>query len=429
MTTGSDGSPRLAVMNFLNEIAADFPDAISFASGRPAEEFFDLERWLSAVPAYQRHMAERSGLAYSAAGRRLAQYGRTNGLINELIAAQLGKDEGVHCQPQQVVVTAGCQEAMALCVQALCTQPGDVIIARNPTYIGVTGIADLYGIEIVPLQRSADDDLAGELTALVASLRERGRNPRVLYLIPEFDNPTGSVIPASTRQALLDVCAAQRIVVLEDNPYGMFRFEGERSAPLQALDRAGSVIYLGTYSKTLCPAVRVGCAVVPPTLFGDAAASRALVAALGERKSFLTVNTSQLNQALVGGILLAEEATLARQIAPQLDHYRANRDCLVACLADEFDGLDANIRWNRPEGGFFLTLFLPFRFGRDEVAECADRYQVIPMPMSFFSLDESQQHCIRIAFSNVQRDAIECGVRRLGRYVRRTIEESVHAAV
>lgn len=429
VTNNSNGSQRLAVMNFLNEVAGDFPNAISFASGRPADAFFDLTRWLGAISAYQHHVAERRGIAFADAGRWLAQYGRTNGLINELIAAQLAADDGVQSDADQIIVTAGCQEAIALCVQALCGAPGDVIIARNPTYIGVTGVADLYGVGIVPLNSVVDGHLAGELRDVIVRLRREGKTARALYLIPEFDNPTGSVISEAARRELLDVCAAERVVVLEDNPYGMFRFEGERAPPMQALDRAGSVIYLGTYSKTLCPTVRIGCAVVPPTLFGDVAASRALLAALGERKSFLTVNTSQLNQALVGGILLAEGGSLARQVAPQLDYYRANRDRLIGCLEAEFGGLDADIRWNRPEGGFFLTLALPFRFGRVEVLECANEHQVIPMPMSFFALDASQQRSIRIAFSNVRLDAIEQGVERLAGYVRRKIEESADATV
>lgn len=427
--TGSNGSPRLAVMNFLNEIAGDFPDAISFASGRPADAFFDLERWLAAIPAYQHHVAERSGISFADAGRWLAQYGRTNGVINELIAAQLAADDGVLCEADRVIVTAGCQEAIALCVQVLCGAPGDVIIARNPTYIGITGVADLQGVEIVPLNCAVDAHLPGELRDVVLRLRREGKTARALYLIPEFDNPTGSVIGAAVRRDMLDACAEERIVVLEDNPYGMFRFEGERTPTMYSLDQAGSVIYLGTYSKTLCPTVRIGCAVVPPTLFGDPAASRGLVAALGELKSFLTVNTSQLNQALVGGILLEEGGSLAGQVAPQVDYYRANRDRLIRCLEAELGGLGADIHWNRPEGGFFLTLELPFRFGRDEVLECANEHQVIPMPMSFFSLDGSQQQCIRIAFSNVHPEAIAKGVERLAGYVRRKIGETADATV
>jgi (S)-3,5-dihydroxyphenylglycine transaminase len=350
------------------------------------------------------------------AGRRLAQYGRTNGLINDLVAVQLEQDEGVKTRGEHVVVGAGCQEALALCLLSLCREKNDVVIARDLTYIGMTGVADLHGIEIVPLHAS-DDGLADELGRVVERLRREGKRARAFYLIPEFDNPTGTVLPLPVRKDLLKVCADERIVVIEDNPYGMFRYEGERVPTMFALDRAGSVIYLFTYSKTLCPAVRVGGAVVPETLFGDAGAARALVAELGERKSFLTVNTSQLNQALIGGILLSENGTLNRLVSPQRDHYRKNRDFLLSALADEFAGNEDGIRWNQPEGGFFLTMDLPFRFGQEEVLQCARERHVIPMPLSFFSLSGSAQERIRLAFSNVESTDIVEGVSRLGRFV------------
>ena len=240
-------------------------------------------------------------------------------------------------------------------------------------------------------------------------------------MIPDFDNPTATVIPAREREAVLAVAAEFQIIVLEDNPYGMFCFEGDRQPSMASLDRYGVVVHLGTYSKTLCPAVRVGYAALPETLFGDESASRALAADLSERKSYLTVNTSQLNQALVGGILLAEGCTLARLIRPSLDFYRRNREVLLESLAAAFGGGRQEVTWNRPLGGFFLSLQLPFGFGETEMLECAAEHDVVVMPMSFFALDGSCQDRVRLAFSNVTPEAITTGVERFARYVRRRL--------
>lgn len=409
---------RLAVMNFLNEVSADFPQAISFASGRPAEAFFRLGRWLAAVPRYIDRIAQTGDLKTGAAEAVLAQYGRTAGMINALVAAQLGNDEGLGCAPEQVLITAGCQEALALCLAALCREEGDVILARNPTYIGVTGVADLAGIDLVPLPDSGAGRWSSSLRATVAMLQAGGKRPRALYLIPEFDNPTGEVMPFADRQEVLAVCAEQGIVILEDNPYGLFRFEGTRLPPLAAMDRHGCVIYLGTYSKTLCPAVRLGCAVLPATLFGDASAARALYADLAERKSFLTVNTSQLNQALVGGVLLEQGLSLAGLVPAPLAHYRRNRDVLIEELDKAFSDWRGAVSWNCPQGGFFLSLTLPFEFGQREVLECCDRFQVIPMPMQFFALDGSRRNQVRMAFSNIDPQTIATGIGRFARFVR-----------
>lgn len=416
-SAGTEKHSRLAVMNFLNEVGADFPQAISFASGRPAEAFFQLEHWLAAVPRYIDHFARVEGLQSGAAAALLAQYGRTAGMINALVAAQLGRDEGLVCAPEQVLITAGCQEALSLCLAALCREEGDVILARNPTYIGVTGIADLAGMDLVPLLDLGPADWSGSLRATVTALKARGKRPRVLYLIPEFDNPTGEVMPLGDREEVLAICAEQGIVILEDNPYGLFRFDGPRLPPLAAMDRRGSVIYLGTYSKTLCPAVRLGCAVLPPTLFGDAAAARALYADLAERKSFVTVNTSQLNQALVGGVLLDQGLSLAALVRAPLAHYRRNRDALIDELDKAFCEWRGAVSWNCPQGGFFLSLTLPFEFGQREVLECAGKFQVIPMPMQFFALDGGCRNQVRLAFSNLDPRTIAAGIGRFARFV------------
>jgi (S)-3,5-dihydroxyphenylglycine transaminase len=407
---------RLKVMNFLNEVAADYPKAISFASGRPAQQFFDVDDWWEAPARFQRHYAEQMGIDTTQAGRLIMQYGRTAGLINTLIAEQLGNDDGVRCQPDQVVVTTGCQEAMALCIRALCASPEDVLLVRDPTYIGATGAADLFGVEVVPLSSAGEDDLCDELREVVTRLAANGRRARALYLIPEFDNPTGRVLTTRCRARLIELCAQTRIAVLEDNPYGMFRFEGESGPTMWTLDHEGVVIYLATYSKTLCPAVRVGCAVVPERLLGDGDGGRELVATLSERKSFLTVNASQTNQAMLGGVLLDSGGSLRRRVGPAIAFYRRNRDVLVDSLERAF-GADPRCRWNVPEGGFFLTLQLPFRFLEEDLVACASRYGVIPMPMSYFSFSRANDRIVRLAFSNNDPDAISEGVNRLARFV------------
>jgi len=407
-------SPHSEVMNFLNEVAGRYPSAVSLAAGRPTGALFDQ----LTAPA----LAEAIAAFASAEGTQVAsllQYGRTAGVINALMAEQLRIDEGVPACAERLLVTTGCQEAMSLCFAALCAEPGDVALVCNPTYIGATGAAGACGIDVYGLTGSTDE-LAENIGRAAVELRRDGRRARVLYLIPDFDNPTGRVLDRAERLAVLDVCTRHRIVVLEDNPYGMFRYDGEAIPPMAALDRAGCVVYLSTYSKTLCPAVRVGSAVLPETLFGDSAARHELFQELVRRKSYLTVNTSQITQAIVGGHLLQRGCSLREWIQPSLELYRTNRDALLAGLDASLDGR-SGIAWNRPEGGFFLTLDLPFRFDSNAVADCADHEGVIVMPMAFFALDTSQDRRIRLAFSAVDPDGIARGIAALARYVDRRL--------
>jgi (S)-3,5-dihydroxyphenylglycine transaminase len=410
-------SSQSAVMNFLNEVAERYPSAISLASGRPTDVFLgrlDPMALLGALQRYERHRTATLGSRNVMTA--LLQYGRTAGMIEALVAAQIANDESVSATADRLIVTSGCQEALALCIAALCPDYTDVALVCNPTYIGATGAANASRVMLSPLT-AADGDIASSLAAADEQLHRKGQRARVVYLIPEFDNPTGHVIDRAQRLAILRECSRRRIVVLEDNPYGMFRFDGDQVPPMASLDEAGSVIYLSTYSKTLCPGLRIGSLVLPDTLFGDRSARLRLFEDLTQRKSFLTVNTSQIAQAMVAGFLLEQDCSLRRWVQPPLSLYRENRDTMLKALARAFGSSQSSVRWNRPDGGFFLVLDVPFHFDADSTSHCALEYGVIPMPMAFFALDASQDYRIRLAFSAVNAAQIDAGINALGRYV------------
>jgi len=406
-----------SVMNFLNEIATQYPAAISFAAGAPALQFFDRmdhASILSALQCYERHACTRTSSICTT--QRLLQYGPTGGLINDLIAQQLQVDEGIAVTADRVLVTSGCQEAISLCLAALCPTPSDVLLVCNPTYIGATGAARNHRIPIehIPNTGSA---LAAYIEDAAKRLHHRGYNIRALYLIPTFDNPTGYVLDIQEREEILTLCARLRIVILEDNPYGMFRFDGVPVPSMAELDHAGCVIYLSSFSKTLAPSLRVGAATLPFTLFGSRNAREELMRELLESKSLLTLNTSQLNQGIAGGILLQQNMSLRSWVEPARSLYHHNRNTMLNCLDREFNAMNKQIRWNKPEGGFFISMSLPFDFDSDAVTDCALRHGIIVMPMRFFALDESQNRDIRLSFSSVSPQQIQEGIRSLAKYV------------
>ncbi len=418
MTQAAGAQSRLDVMNFLNEISARFPEAISFASGRPAQQFIRLREWMAASARFVGWFADEKRLSGEQAYHLLGQYGNTNGVINGLVARQVRHDHGIECDAAEVLVTAGGQEAIDLCVRQLCGAPGDVLLARTPTYIGATGVADLHGIEIAGFQCDDEARMADALAAAVERLERQGKRPRALYLVPDFDNPSASVLSYGTRMQLIAYCASKSIVVLEDNPYGMFRYEGDTIPPMYALDPHGCVVFLGTYSKTICPALRVGFAIVPRRMLQGRVRGEDVMARLSQAKSFSTLNTSQVSQAIVGGILLDEQCSLRASIAPAVDFYRANRDAMLACLDGAFAGWAPDITWNVPQGGFFLVVKLPFSFTAAEADTCAREFGVIVMPLSFFALEPGHEQYVRLAFSNVGEAAIAEGVRRFAAFVR-----------
>ncbi len=196
----------------------------------------------------------------------------------------------------------------------------------------------------------------------------------------------------------------------------MFRYDGESTRPMMGA-RSGRLRDLpGHLFEDAVPGRASRRGGVAQALFGSEQAAERLRAEISERKSFVTVNTSQVTQALVGGVLLREGHSLRRLVDAPRRFYHDNRDVLLGALERAF-GTDGEIRWNRPDGGFFLGVTLPFEFGERETVECARDHGVIVMPMTFFSLDASRRREVRLAFSNAGAAEIEAGVARFASYL------------
>ena len=405
-------------MNFLNEVAMQYPNAISFASGRPTEKYFDLKSWLDKVPMFIEYFASSKKITYQKASALIGQYGKTDGIINSLISEQLQNDQVLQCSSEQIIVTTGCQEAMAICLATLMADKDSVVLVFNPNYIGITGLAAMFGECLSHVDVDDSGDFLGSVSRSVERIASSRKIIKAIYLVPDFNNPTGEVLPEAQRQELISFCSERKILILEDNAYGMFRYEGIAQRSMYSLDTTGTVLYLGTYSKTLCPSLRIGFIVLPKVLFGDTKASRELSEALSIAKSFITVNTSQLSQAVVGGILISEGMTLKRLTALPLNHYKTNLDTMTGALKDEFFNISSSVRWNKPEGGFFLTVKFPFEFNEIDLKACAEQYNVLCMPMSFFAFDNRYDNQIRLAFSNVETEKIAEGISNLAAYSR-----------
>ena len=176
-------------------------------------------------------------------------------------------------------------------------------------------------------------------------------------------------------------------------------------------------MYLTSFSKTLAPSLKVGAVTLPDTLFGDRDARKVLMRDLVERKGFATPNSNCLGQAIVGGILLEQNFSLRSWVSDAHRQYRCNRDAMLYYLDREFKGMRDLVHWNRPDGGFFIYLALPFPFTTDSIVDCALNHDVIATPLSFFSPDNSQDHLVRLAFSSLSTAQLEAGVSRFARYV------------
>jgi (S)-3,5-dihydroxyphenylglycine transaminase len=410
--------PESASMNFLNEIASRFPDAIALAAGRPYDGFHstdDLHRYLR---TYLAHLEER-GLTDEGRRRRLLQYGRTNGYLGELIARMLLVDEGVEVPERAVMVTTGCQEAMVIALRGLCAGPRDVVLAVEPCYVGLTGAARLLGIDVVPVPESAHGLDPETVLSVADAVRAGGRRPRALYLVPSFANPSGTSMPVAARRRLLDVAERAGLLILEDDPYGLFGLDDERRPTLKALDTGQRVVYLGSFAKSAFPGARVGFLVADQTVVGAGGRRTLLAEELSAVKSLITVNTSPVAQALVGGFLVEAGCSVRAAGKAKTEFYRGNLRTLLAALDRSFAGRPG-VRWNAPAGGFFVVVEVPLTADEAMLEISAREYGVLWTPMSFFygaAAGGRGRNAIRLSCSALEPALVEEGVRRLAALV------------
>jgi (S)-3,5-dihydroxyphenylglycine transaminase len=414
----SVSDPLLDTMNFLNEVAARYPAAISFAPGRPHDKFFETEQIFDNIRRYLAHLADEGRSPEQIRGL-MYQYGPTAGMIRELIAGSLRVDEGIDVAPESIVVTVGCQEAMLLVVRALIRNPGDVLLVASPSYVGISGAARLLDAEVVPVVERPDGLDPRDVEAVIEAQRALGRHPRALYLIPDHSNPAGTTIALPARRALLRLAARHDILLLEDSPYRLVS-AGERVPALKALDTAKRVVSLGSYAKTIFPGARLGYVVADQTVIGDAGETGLLADELAKIKSMVTVNTSPLSQAAVAGALLAAGGRVADMNAAPARHYSDS-------MAMVLDRLDARlphdrrralgIGWNRPSGGFFMNLTVPFVADNAALTRSAERFGVLWTPMSYFYPGGGGERGIRLSTSYLTAAEIEDGIDRLVRFM------------
>lgn len=419
--------PKLQVMNFLNEIAQQYPQAISFAPGRPLERNFDVAASLSFLDDFVRHTSSGANSDLSFGYAALGQYGKTNGVIGDLIAQLLRNDEGLAVSANDIVVTVGCQEAMCLCLLALCGNPGDVALVADPAYIGISGAARLFGIETagVPMFENGLDLQVLEDT--VISLQALGKQARLLYLSPDFSNPTGITITREQRNALTAMALRHNLLILEDHAYNYFQFDGNRIPPLMSGPRSDHVIYLGSFSKSVYPGLRLGYIATTATVVDAAGMRTSLAEEFSKVKSLLSVNTSPLCQAIVGGLLVRHNCTLREFVEPRRAFLKRNRDAMLVALEAHFPRSEAWCReviWNRPVGGFFLKLNMPFLLTDEDLSLSARKYNVLWSPMSYFYEDSRSSREIRLSFSYVTPEQIDFGIAALARMVRDRIAQS-----
>jgi (S)-3,5-dihydroxyphenylglycine transaminase len=408
-------------MNFLNEVSIIHPRAISFGSGRPDKAFFNvkdlIDNFHSFARMHDRDNEEDGDEFYNSLG----QYNKTNGIINEAIVRLLHNDENIRAKPEDIILTVGGQEGMAIAINSLFANEKDVLLTSDPSYIGFIGYAKIYGTPMVSIRRDEDSVSLDHLETTILKLKKQGKNPKVFYEVPDFHNPSGAYMPLAKRKGLIELAEKHNFLIVEDNPYGYFIYDGEKIPTLKALDNYRRVIHLGSFAKTIFPSLRLGYLVVDQC-FSHNHREVKLVDEFKKVKSFITVNTSTLIQGMVGSYLQKQDYSLKKANARKIAAFKTKRDAMVEALANHFSSTgtgENRVKWSKPAGGFFLALEVPFEITDALLKECVEEYGVIFCPMSYFYLEEALgARQMRLAFSNLPIETIKEGIARLAAFIK-----------
>lgn len=363
--------------------AATRPDVISFAGGMPD---------VSKVPSDLVARAAREAVRDHAA--TALQYGSSEGRPGlRRVFVELMAESGIRAKPDDVIVTAGAQQALDLVGKAF-LDPGDVVITEGPTYLGALQAFSAYQPRIVCVPM---DDEGMRIDALEAELERLGhRGAKFIYTIPNFQNPAGVTMSPERRRRLVELSRRYEIPIVEDDPYGRLRFEGGHCKPLKALD--DDVIYLGTLSKIFAPGLRLGWVCAP----------RPIQQKLLLVKQAADLCGSEFSQAVAERYFSGTR--WRRVLASLTSAYAERRDAMLAALAEH---LPPEVRYTRPQGGFFVWVELPsFIDTKPLLAEAVER-GVAYVPGDAFYPDGRGRNCMRLAFCYAQPDDIREGVRRL----------------
>jgi DNA-binding transcriptional MocR family regulator len=304
--------------------------------------------------------------------------------------------EGIHAHPDDVVVTVGSQQAVDLVTRIFC-DPGDVVICEAPSYVGALGVFKAFQCQVVHAEMDADGLVPDALRQAIAVTRAAGKTIKFLYTIPNFHNPAGVTMSLARRAEILDICRTEGVLVLEDNPYGLLGFDSEPMRALRA-DEAEGVVYLGSFSKTFSPGMRVGWALAPH------AVREKLVLA----QESATLCPPAFNQMAVSAYLAQHD--WQGQIKQMREMYRERRDAMIEALQDF---MPAACQWNVPHGGFFVWMTLPPGIDAKAMLPRAVTARVAYVPGTAFFADGFGAGSMRLSFCYPTPERIREGVRRL----------------
>ncbi len=383
---------RSSVMRDLMAITAR-PDVITLAGGLPNTESFPAKTLARVTHEVSMHSSAAA-----------LQYGPTDGFEEtKRNIVKVMAEENTVIDPEDVIVTTGGQQGIDL-VTRIFVDPGDTIIAEAPTYPGAIPSFCSFEANVVQVPLDSDGIRTDLLKGEIDRLRQAGTKPKFIYVIPNFHNPAGVCLSLERRLEIVELARQHELIIVEDNPYGQLRFEGEQLPTLYSLDKDDNVIYLSTFSKIISPGIRLGWMVAPQPLLAKFN--------LGKQAADLCPST--LAQMIVNQYF--KDFRWQDYVEEVIKVYRGRRDAMLAALTEYFP---EEASWTHPEGGFYIWVTLPEYLDTvDLLALALEEQKVAFVPGSGAWVDGSGANHMRLSFSGVPEDRIEEGIKRIAKVIR-----------
>jgi len=374
---------------------ASRPEIVSLAGGMPNLSALPMEMMASVT---QKLILEN--------GAEALQYGSGQGhpKLREQICDVMAL-EGIKAHPDDVVITTGSQQALDL-ISRIFIDPNDVVLVEAPSYVGALGTFKQYEAQVVHVAMDQDGLIPSALQEAITTTKAAGRKIKFLYLIPNYQNPAGVLLPADRRTEILDICRQEQILVVEDNPYGLLGFDKPSPNAMRASD-SENVIYLGTFSKTIAPGLRIGWALVPQSL------KEKLV--IASESSILC--PSNFTQLVISSYLANQP--WRDQIASFAKLYKDRRDATLAALDKYFP---KSATWTKPGGGFYIWVTLPPEIDTNALVPKAIAAKVAYVPGTAFYADGFGSWSLRISFCHPTPERIAEGIKSLAGVIKAEME-------
>jgi 2-aminoadipate transaminase len=380
---------RSAIREILKHLQK--PGMISFAGGLPAPETFPVNDLKEIVD----EILEKDG-------PESLQYGTTEGdpLLRKMLVERHNR-QGLKIGIENLIITSASQQALDLIAKVF-LDPGDYVLCGLPSYLGGINAFAFYGAKLKGITLDEDGMKPDELEETIIILKELGRKVKFIYVIPDFQNPSGITLPDSRRLKIIEIADKYDLLIVEDSPYSEVRFEGEPQKLMNELDTTGRVITLFTFSKIFAPGFRVGWVIGRPEILDK------LVMA----KQTADLCTSPFVQKIIARYM--EKGLLEKNLKKTIDLYRERRSHMITCFRKY---MPEGVTWTEPQGGLFLFVTLPAHLDADEIFKKAIIKNVAFVAGSSFYCNNSGHNTMRLNFSFSNKAEIEEGVQRLSQVI------------